>query len=67
MADTKPRLFTHAVVGDHSRLVYSRHYSEPAAVRACLALARKWANPHPGSEPRVVALTSDTQTRRHID
>jgi len=52
----------YAVTGDHSRMVYSRHRTEAAALAAAQGLARKWGYSHPGSEPRVV----DIETRRTL-
>ena len=45
---------TYHVTGDHSRMVYSRHTTEQAALRAARALARRWGWSHPGAEPQVV-------------
>ena len=42
------------VTGDYSRLVYSRHATEAAALRAARRLARRWGWSHPGAEPQVV-------------
>lgn len=39
------------VTGDFNRLVYSRHASAAAAVRAAKKLARRWGWSHSGSEP----------------
>lgn len=48
---------TYRVTGDFSRMVYSRHHTEDAALKAAAALSRKWGWSHPGSEPRVERLT----------
>jgi hypothetical protein len=45
------------VTGDHKRMVYSRHDSPEAAIRAAHALAAKWGWSHPGSEPIAECLT----------
>ena len=58
--------YTHAVTGDFSRLVYSRHRTAEAAERAAQSLARQWGWSHPGSEPRVVAIGAHEQSAEHI-
>jgi hypothetical protein len=53
------REFTYRVTGDFMRLVYSRHETEDAAMRAARVLSRKWGVSHLGSEPRVERLAAD--------
>lgn len=56
------KTYSHAVTGDFSRLVYSRHRSYAAARRAAQALARKWGPSHLGAEPRVVEISDSGLT-----
>lgn len=58
-APTTDTRYPYRVTGDFSRLVYSRHSTEAAAVAAARRLARNWGWSHPGSEPVVQRLTAD--------
>jgi ribosomal protein L20A (L18A) len=50
---------TFRVTGDFTRMVYSEHSSEQAALKAARALSRRWGVSHLGSEPRVERLSDE--------
>lgn len=56
MSSTRNEAFKFKVIGDFTRMTYSRHKTLPAAIKARKALEKLWGWCHPGSEPRVVEI-----------